>query len=383
MGSSIPIMGEYRVLSIAENAILKVPCGDFDVYSNSPYYWTNYFASIVEMCEDVDTTIYASICAGDTYTDNGFIASVADSYFDTLQTANGNDSIVRLILSINQPNTGRDYKEACDSLTWIDGITYYESTDSAIYTLTNIAGCDSVVTLNLTIKHSTRTTDTIVACDSITWIDGITYYESTDTPTYILTAANGCDSVIVLNLTINSKHSTDTIVACDSITWIDGVTYYESTNTPTYVYTMENGCDSVVTLNLAINHPVYDTIVDTAVNEYVWNDTTYTESGIYYYYGETSDGCDSIVTLILTIEEIGIETANELDQLRLYPNPTSGTITFNTTDIRKVEVMDAMGRIVAVYNDSYIIDLSKLNKGHYTLRVTTDRGVAVRKVIRN
>ena len=89
-------------------------------------------------------------------------------------------------------------------------------------------------------------------------------------------------------------------------------------------------------------------------------------------------------TYIATFEEeIGIETASELDELRLYPNPTSGTITFNSTDIRKVEVMDAVGRIVAVYNDSYIIDLSKLSKGYYTLRVTTDRGVAIRKVIRN
>ncbi len=88
-------------------------------------------------------------------------------------------------------------------------------------------------------------------------------------------------------------------------------------------------------------------------------------------------------TYIATFEEeIGIETASELDELRLYPNPTSGTITFNSTGIRKVEVMDAMGRMVAVYNDSYIIDLSKLSKGYYTLRVTTDRGVAIRKVVR-
>ena len=285
------------------------------------------------MCDDIDTTINAIICDGETYNENGFIASEAGTYFNTVQTADGNDSIIRLNLTVGQPSSATDIIVACDSIVWIDGIIYYTSTNIPTYTLTNIAGCDSVVTLNLTIKHGSR--------------------------------------------------NIETIVTCDSIIWIDGITYYESTNTPTYVYAMENDCDSVVTLNLTINHSVYDTIVDTAVNEYVWNDTTYTESGIYYYYGETSDGCDSIVTLILTIEEIGIETANELDQLRLYPNPTSGTITFNTTDIRKVEVMDALGRIVAVYNDSYIVDLSKLSKGHYTLRVTTDRGVAIRKVIKN
>ena len=376
------MMQQVPFYDLDSTVVLNVPCTRLNRYRNSST-WGSIFTNIVEMCEDIDTIINDIICSGGIYDNNGFIVSAPGIYYDTLQAVNGSDSIILLLLETRQPSSSTDTIVACDSITWIDGITYTESTDSAIYTLTNAAGCDSVVTLNLTIKHSTRTTDTITACDSITWIDGITYYESTDTPTYILTAANGCDSVIVLNLTINGRRTTNTIVACDSITWIDGITYYESTDTPTYVYAMENGCDSVVTLNLTINNPVYDTIVDTAVNEYVWNDTTYTESGIYYYYGETSDGCDSIVTLILTIEEIGIETANELDQLRLYPNPTSGTITFNTTDIRKVEVMDAMGRMVAVYNDSYIVDLSKLSKGHYTLRVTTDRGVAIRKVVRN
>ena len=89
-------------------------------------------------------------------------------------------------------------------------------------------------------------------------------------------------------------------------------------------------------------------------------------------------------TYIATFEEeIGIETASELDELRLYPNPTSGTITFSSTNIRKVEVMDAMGRMVATFENSNIIDLSKLSKGYYTMRITTDNGVAVRKVIRN
>ena len=167
------------------------------------------------------------------------------------------------------------------------------------------------------------------------------------------------------------------------VTWIDGITYTASNNTATYTLTNAVGCDSVVTLNLTINYAANDTIVDTAVNEYVWNGTTYTESGTYTYISETINGCDSIVTLILTVKTIGIESANELDALTFYPNPTSGTITFNSTDIRKVEVMDAMGRMVAVYNDSYIIDLSKLSKGYYTLRVTTDRGVAIRKVVHN
>ena len=80
-------------------------------------------------------------------------------------------------------------------------------------------------------------------------------------------------------------------------------------------------------------------------------------------------------------EDVSIDAANELDALIFYPNPTSGIITFNHTDIRKVEVMDAMGRMVATFENSNIIDLSNLSKGYYAMRITTDSGVAVRKVV--
>ena len=82
-------------------------------------------------------------------------------------------------------------------------------------------------------------------------------------------------------------------------------------------------------------------------------------------------------------EDVSIDAANELDALTFHPNPTSGTITFNHADIRKVEVMDAMGRMVAIFENSNVIDLSKLGKGYYAMRITTDNGVAIRKVVRN
>ena len=88
-------------------------------------------------------------------------------------------------------------------------------------------------------------------------------------------------------------------------------------------------------------------------------------------------------TYIASFEEgVGIESRDMLSELAFYPNPTSGIITFNRSDIMKVEVLDAMGRIVAVYENAYTIDISKLAKGYYAMRITTAEGVAVRKVIR-
>jgi hypothetical protein len=70
--------------------------------------------------------------------------------------------------------------------------------------------------------------------------------------------------LFTLNLTINNLVTgTDIQSACNSFTWIDGNTYTTSTNTPTYTYIggSANGCDSIVTLNLTINN------VDVTINQ--------------------------------------------------------------------------------------------------------------------
>ena len=54
-----------------------------------------------------------------------------------------------------------DIQTACNSFTWIDGNTYTASNNMATYTLQNSAGCDSIVTLDLTINSVNSATTTI------------------------------------------------------------------------------------------------------------------------------------------------------------------------------------------------------------------------------
>ena len=68
-------------------------------------------------------------------------------------------------------------------------ITYKSSNNTATWTLTNAAGCDSVVTLNLIINNSNTGIDTQVHCDTYTWIDGVTYSTSNNSATWTLTNA--------------------------------------------------------------------------------------------------------------------------------------------------------------------------------------------------
>jgi hypothetical protein len=82
-------------------------------------------------------------------------------------------------------------------------------------------------------------------------INGPIYTSSAPIVACPLPNSNNCDSVAVLNLTINnSSTNTVTETACDSYTW-DGV-IYTSTALYTNFYTDQNGCDSTVRLDLTI-----------------------------------------------------------------------------------------------------------------------------------
>ena len=85
---------------------------------------------------------------------------------------------------------------------------------------------------------------------------------------------NGCDSVITLDLTINYSNQgyLDTTV-CDSHLW-NSILYTSSAN---YFQTLTNsaGCDSVVTLDLTVNYEDSSYTIDSTCSSYLWNGTTY------------------------------------------------------------------------------------------------------------
>jgi hypothetical protein len=246
---------------------------------------------------------------------NGFTYTVSNSTATiTLTNVAGCDSIVTLDLTILNSTTGLDVITACDNYTWIDGRTYTASNTTATSTLTNVAGCDSIVTLNLTINNSASSTDIIVACDAYTWTNGVTYTASNNVALDTFQTVLGCDSIVTLDLTINNSNaSTDVISACNNYTWVNGKIYTSSNNTATYTYTNVNGCDSVVSLDLTITYRTLGTAVVEACGSYTWNGITYTENE--FRATDTlvnSTGCDSIVTLNLTI----LETSSSTDVVK-------------------------------------------------------------------
>ena len=164
-----------------------------------------------------------------------------------------NHSIRKITLSAGSAETTETITaNVCDSYTSPSGKTW---TTSNTYsdTIANTAGCDSVITVNLTVRNKSFATISPDVCDSYISPSGKTWTVSN---TYLDTIPNAvsCDSIITVNLTIRQKSfATLTISACDTFTSPSGKKWYTS---DVYLDTISNdaSCDSIMTFNITIEN---------------------------------------------------------------------------------------------------------------------------------
>ena len=263
----------------------------------------------------VNPTVYTEeqMTACDSYEWNGQTYTQSGDYVYTTVAANGCDSIVTLHLTINNSEIGAtEYVTICygETYTW-NGQTYSTEGEYSI-TLSNTLGCDSVATLQLTImpEAATTTETVVIGSDELpyTW-RGSTYSATGQYTVVEQYATVACDSAIhVLDLTVltTGNHDEQSVTICETeapYTW-----YGESYSvTGKYTYTEKyagTDIDSIQhILNLTVNPTVYTEEHITACDSYTWNGETYTQSGEYVYTTTAANGCDSIVTLHLTINK--------------------------------------------------------------------------------
>jgi hypothetical protein len=248
---------------------------------------------------------------------------------------------------------------ACDSYTWPANGEIYTVSGSYIDTLTNTAGCDSIMTLNLTVNRSTTSSESITACDSYTWpANGLTY---TVSGLYIDTLTNvaGCDSVVTLDLIINSVSDNTTSVSYMTITanntkatyqWLDCDNNYAK-------IVGETGRNFIATANG--NYAV----------ELIENGCIDTSS------------CVSITT-------VGVIETNFDQMFKVFPNPSEGEFTIDLGNEYKsavITIRNANSRIV--YSSSNIskstIQLALDEPaGVYFIEIASSDKIAILKLIK-
>ena len=294
---------------------------------------------------------------------------------------------------------------ACDSYTVPSGNATYTTSGVYMDTILGSTGCDSIMTITLTINIPTTSTDIQTACDSLVW-NGMTYNTS-GTNTWVGMNAAGCDSTVTLDLTINnSVTSTDVQTACDSLVW-NGMTYTTS-GTYTWIGSTTTGCDSTVTLDLTINTvDVSVTNNDPSITAnasgatYVWLDCdngnapiagetgqmfTATANGNYAV-EITNNGCvdTSACTPIVTVS---LEDLDALGDVTVYPNPVDNIVNveLGSLESASVRLLDVNGKVLFlnenVNNSVYTFEMNQ-EPGVYFVEVSTNNNVKRFKVVKN
>ena len=286
-----PVAGTEIDADTEVTVSLTDPCGNERLYQVDvlPLYWSGVGIDSV-VCESGLPLLW-----------NGKTLEEAGIYYDTLTNSVGCDSVVIFHLVVNQSTSYIEIVDTCDSFTWIDGVTYYESTNNPTVTLTNAAGCDSIVTLHLTLHLSDTTQFDQMCCYHYSW-NGITYTETGDY-SQILSNQDGCDSLVIMHLTVmDTVIHHITVETCGDYMWNNSL--YTTTGNYTQTFPAANGCDSVVILHLTVHHSTDSTLFVTEVENdmpYYFNGHSYYEPGTYIDTLLTVNGCDSILTLHLNV----------------------------------------------------------------------------------
>jgi|GEM_PF-864457 len=317
------------------------------------------------------------------------------------------------------PVSSIDTVEACDSYTWIDGNTYTESNNTAAYVFPNGAanGCDSIVTLNLTITNpSSGSNELCLVTNSngknlLVWektgannIGYRIYKQNNQTSQYEFIYEQPFDSLSEF-LDQNSSPSSSIDRYKISLVNACGTEGAQGPNHTTILLTSSLGTNDNVNLNWnayegftysnfkilrSIDGQNYNPIATVANNTFSYIDNNPNSESYYKIVVEPVSGCTSTEisehvftpkTDYFSVESNIVDReGNPLTPLSvkefaknnfiLYPNPTKNTLHIQSEQpIETVRILSVNGMEVLMINNTENIEVSGLSAGYYLVEV--------------
>jgi len=203
-----PVIDSNTFRNVPKTIPVYVPCNSYNAYKTADY-WKN-FTNFITIPDTLNTIfIFDTICYGKVYNGNGFnISDGAGTYYDTLQTIHGCDSVI-ICLTLSEYSIvpiSYDTAVICQGDSYSFGKK--DLTEEGIYydTLQSINFCDSIICLNLSYYPTIP-----VSYDTVTIYQGNSYIfggkELTIAGIYYdtLQNTNGCDSIVCLNLIVTNN----------------------------------------------------------------------------------------------------------------------------------------------------------------------------------
>ncbi len=254
-------------------------------------------------------------------------------------------------------NTG-SYTSPSGLHTWYSGGIYHD-------TIPNNIGCDSIITINLTLSYNTYASIFPVSCSNYVspsgnhiWASSGTYQDTI--PNYL-----GCDSIISVYLTINSV---------DTSVTINGIQLTSNAYGATYKWL---NCSNGFSIIPGENNQSYTPV----------------SSGNYAVEVTQSTCVDTSTCHQITI--IGINNFNQNKTISIYPNPASDILTLKIDRNSHSELTMNIYNVIGVLVKTEILkqglapyqtvqqqfNIRDLSNGVYMIEIKSDDGSENQKLI--
>ena len=338
-----------------------------------------------------DTAIKASVCEGERYATYGFDTTIyvpGEYHFKhSLKTTHGCDSNITLTLTVKPIYTSYENVNICQGDSVNYGGKFYQAGTHKIVFAHSAACCDSILWLTVNANPLMRETQNVRICRNVQGYYTFKGQNLTQSGVYYDTIPyNGCYKIISLNLTFIDTASRPTYI-----------------NGPMNIYradTVRYTCDTVP-YNVTGGIP--------AVDAYLWetSDTTWTVltsnkntalinipkpgSGFIYVSVHNECGYSSKASLKV-FAKVSVEDADmENADVAIFPNPTNAEYSIRINGMEgstQISIADLTGRIimretveVSVMDNTFRYSAEDYPKGVYLISVLNGNKTVVKKLV--
>ena len=261
-------------------------------------------------------------------------------------------------------------------------------------------GTSTATIATVTVNPVATATESATICQGDTYSFNGQTLSTAGTYTATLSAANTCDSIITLTLTVlNSPQTTLNESICQGANLTFNGQSLSVAGTYTATFPAANGCDSTVTLNLTVNALPTPSITQSGAvlstgsfATYQWflngtaivgaNAQTYTPTanGTYTVSVTNTSTCTG-QSANFSVTNVGVDIINATG-LSIYPNPTDGQVFLQGGMANTVEIFAADGRLVQSELNVTNFNIAHLDAGMYIVRLSTAQGTGTTRLVK-
>ena len=303
------------------------------------------------------------LCYGESYTEHGFnYNKPAAGYYEEIKE-NNDGSYSYLYLTVYPSYTRNLEMEICEGESFHYGAFHFDNPEAGVHTQENVLqtvdGCDSTIVMTLTVYPSYNIEITDEICE------GEDYKK------------NGFNLTNLSAGVHNETRELETDFDCDSIVNL--------------VLTVHEAPEVTISGNTNVYSGEGATLTASGADSYLWSTgettasiTVYPTATATYSVVGTTNGCDDEAEVTVNVT-VGVGE-NELENTKVYPNPTNGELKIECLGMREISVFMPNGQCVEniyVNDDAYTLNMSEYKSGVYYVKITTkDNAVKVCKSVK-